>query len=262
MSTWGSPGRSAAATVTAAVTGPPAVSSRQETERGCPVRVTAASCVAKAARNGRSTNAPSGLPVAYPVGAPSSSAALLLARRIVPSCSSRNSGTGACWNTACSRRRSVRTDSGSTSPGPSTTPGSAAGAAPIASMAASSSVRAASIRVRRSVPGSPAAWRRASRRDAMSATASLRSSASRHFPATLHVALGHRSVIETLCHPTTGRAAKRVASRTCMRVVADPVSRPLGSRATCPPRGPGPEDQRRVEARAQRRPDVYAALPG
>ena len=156
--TGGSPGSSAAAAVRATSSGPSAVRIRQFAVRGLPVRATAASCVWTAALKGRSMKALSGLPVAYPDGAPSSAAALLLARLIVPSCSSRNSGAGACWKTACNSRRSACTDSGATSAGEGSRPPEVAEEpAPIASIAASSSVSAASISQRGSTPGRPAA---------------------------------------------------------------------------------------------------------
>ena len=192
----GSPGRSAAAAVSMTSTGPSPLSSRQPAVRCLPVRATAASCVCTVARKGRSTNAVSGLPVAYPVGDPSSAAASLLARLIVPSCSSRNSGTGACWKTACSSRRSARTDSGSASAGELPAAATACAAAPSASIAASSSVSAASISVRGSAPGRPAAWRSASRRAAMSATGSSGHPPRGMFPPSCVVLL----VIGTLCH--------------------------------------------------------------
>ena len=73
--TGGSPGRSAAAAVSVTSTGPSEARIRQPTVRGLPVRATAASSVWTAALKGRSTNAVSGLPVAYPDGDPSSAAA-------------------------------------------------------------------------------------------------------------------------------------------------------------------------------------------
>ena len=92
-------------------------SSEQATRRPLPVRTTAASWECTAARDGRSTNAVSALPVAYPVPEPSSSPARTLARRTVPSRSSRNIGTGALANMARSRRRSASVESAPWSPG-------------------------------------------------------------------------------------------------------------------------------------------------
>ncbi len=77
-----------------------------------------------------------------PTPAPSSSPARLLARRIVPSRSSRNSATGAFWNIARSSRRSTSATSRPARPaGPS--PGAPADRA-AASIAPSSSANAAS----------------------------------------------------------------------------------------------------------------------
>ena len=74
-STGGSPGRSIAVAVSVMSSWPSAASMRQSARRGPPVRATAASCVCTAARDPRSTKFVSGLPVAYPVGTPSSVAA-------------------------------------------------------------------------------------------------------------------------------------------------------------------------------------------
>ena len=98
-----------------ASTGPSAVRIRQLAVRGFPVRSDGGELRLHRGPERQVDERGSGLPVAYPDGDPSSAAAWLFARLIVPSCSSRNSGTGACWNTACSSRRSVRTASGRTS---------------------------------------------------------------------------------------------------------------------------------------------------
>ncbi len=91
--------------------GPSGPSSLQSTCRAVPVRATAARRLCTAAREGRSTNAVSGLPVAYPGGAPIRSPALPLARRTVPSGSSTNKGAGAPWKTPRSKARSALTES-------------------------------------------------------------------------------------------------------------------------------------------------------
>ncbi len=94
-----------------AVTGPSGPSSRHSTSRAFPVRAAAASWLLTAARDGRSTNAVSALPVAYPGGAPIRSPARPFARRTVASASSTNKGTGAWANTARSRARSALSES-------------------------------------------------------------------------------------------------------------------------------------------------------
>ena len=94
-----------------AVTGPSGPSRRHSTSRAFPVRAAAASWLLTAARDGRSTNAVSALPVAYPGGAPIRSPARPFARRTVASASSTNKGTGAWANTARSRARSALSES-------------------------------------------------------------------------------------------------------------------------------------------------------
>ena len=170
MNSGGSPGSSTAAAVRVASSGPVEVSTRQLAFRSAPVRATAASCVCSAARNGRSTKDVSGLPVAYPAGNPSSAAARSFARRIVLSCSSRNRAAGVRWKAACSSRRSAvpGRPSGAASP---RSAGAAVSATASASMAPSSSVRAASISDPASAPGRPTACRSASRRPTRSASA-------------------------------------------------------------------------------------------
>jgi hypothetical protein len=100
-----------ASTVRDASAGPSGPSSLHSTCRAVPVRATAASWLCTAARDGRSTNAVSGLPVAYPGGAPIRSPALPLARRTVPSGSSTNKGAGAPWKTPRSKARSALSES-------------------------------------------------------------------------------------------------------------------------------------------------------
>ncbi len=135
-------------------------SSEQATRRPLPVLTTAASWECTAARDGRSTNAVSALPVAYPVPEPSSSPARTLARRTVPSRSSRNIGTGALANMARSSRRSASVESAPWSPAGTASARSRAAA----SIAPSSSANAASSSCGSGAPGRAADCRSAPER--------------------------------------------------------------------------------------------------
>src|ERR1700761_1083027 len=134
--------------------------------RGRPVRTVAAIWVWTAARNGRWTNIVNDLPEAWAGLEPMMSPARLLTRRTVPSRSSRNSGTGASANTARSSRRSARV----CSDGASALRAAWACSVISASMAPSSSAKAASRIGWSWAPGSPADCCSASRRAASSAS--------------------------------------------------------------------------------------------
>src|SRR5215831_4082535 len=140
---------------------PAAVSSVHRNSRVWFLRAAAASWVAAVGLAGRSIKAVNNLPVAYPGPEPSSSPAAALTRRIVPSAPSRNRGTGACWKTACSSRRSAWEESEPPLPGSASVP---LPAAVSAATAASNSASAASSSGPGSAPGSAAACRSAAYR--------------------------------------------------------------------------------------------------
>ncbi len=149
--------------------GPACPSSLHSTRLAFPVLATAANWLCTAARDGRSTNAVSGLPVAYPGEAPISSPARPLARRTVPSGSSTNNGAGALWKTARSRPRSADESGEASRAFWSGSVALASVSLVSTSAAASSSANAASSSARGSAPGMAAACRRASHRPARSA---------------------------------------------------------------------------------------------